>query len=93
MQHYSRGVKQQWCFTVVAGLYVLFYRLTNKDKYSGVVANELEFQSSLFNVDILNLLLKKKWWRDRKPNVIAFVIWSTLIVGGWGWWLESESLI
>ena len=59
MQHYSRGVKQQWCFTVVAGLYVLFYRLTNKDKYSGVVANELEFQSLLFNVDILNLLLKK----------------------------------
>ena len=59
------------------------------------MVNELEFQFSdpssfpgsggnnlLFDVDMVNLPLKKEWRRDRRPNVIAFVVWSALIVGG-----------
>ena len=59
------------------------------------MVNELEFQFSdpssfpgsggnnlLFDVDIVNLPLKKEWRRDRRPNVIAFVVWSALVVGG-----------
>ena len=25
----------------------------------------------------------KKWVRDRRPNVVVFVVWSALIVDGW----------
>ena len=39
------------------------------------------------DVDIVNLLLKNK----RPPNVVVFVVWSALIVGGWVvmTWVES----
>ena len=59
------------------------------------MANELEFQSSdlssfpwwveynlLFDVLIYSeSSVKKQWLRDRNPNVVVFVVWSTLIVG------------
>ena len=63
--------------------------------HNGVVVNKPEFKSSrsrsfpgwgecdlLFNVNIVNLLLKKQWRRDRRPNVAVFAVWSALIVGG-----------
>ena len=37
----------------------------------------------LLNPDIVNLLLKTSGGRDRRPNFVIFVVWSTLIVGGW----------
>ena len=39
--------------------------------------------SLLFNFDIVNLLLKHNGGRGRRPNVVIFVVWKTLIVGGW----------
>ena len=58
------------------------------------MVNELEFQfrdpssfpgwggnNLLFDVDIVNLPLKKEWRRDRRPNVIVFVVWSALVGG------------
>ena len=35
----------------------------------------------LFDVDIVNFPLKKEWRRDRRPNVIVFVVWSALVGG------------
>ena len=46
----------------------------------------------LFNSDIMNLLLKTNGERNRRPNFVIFVVWSTLIVGGWvlvAWSLKS----
>ena len=37
----------------------------------------------LFNPDIVNLLLKTNGGRDRRSNFVIFVVWSTLIAGGW----------
>ena len=34
----------------------------------------------LFDVDILNLLLKNNGRRDREPHFVIFVVWSALIV-------------
>ena len=64
------------------------------DDNDGVVVNTSEFQTSwprsfpgrgeydlLFNVDIVNLLLKKQW--GRRPNFLIFVVWSALIVDVW----------
>ena len=58
------------------------------------MVNELEFQfrdpssfpgwggnNLLFDVDIVNLTLKKEFRRDRRPNVIVFVVWSALVGG------------
>ena len=35
----------------------------------------------LFNVDIVNPLLKNKTWRDRRPHFVVVVVWKALIVG------------
>ena len=66
------------------------------DDNDGVVVNTSEFQTSrsrslpgrgeydfLFNVDIVNLLLKKQWGERQKANFLIFVVWSALILGGW----------
>ena len=37
----------------------------------------------LFDVDILNLLLKNNGRRDRGPHFVIFVVWSALIVNEW----------
>ena len=37
----------------------------------------------LFNSDIVNLLLNTNEGRNRRPNFVIFVVWYTLIVGGW----------
>ena len=37
----------------------------------------------LFNSDIVKLQLKVNVRRDRRPNFVIFVVWSTLIVGEW----------
>ena len=26
---------------------------------------------------------KIQWWRERRPNVVVFVVWSTLNADGW----------
>ena len=31
----------------------------------------------------MNLLFKNHGGGDKMPNVVAFVVWSALIVGGW----------
>ena len=36
----------------------------------------------LFNLDIVNLLVKTNGGRDRGPNFVIFVVWGTLMVGG-----------
>ena len=33
--------------------------------------------------DIVNLLFKDHGGGNRRPNVVVFVVWSALIVGGW----------
>ena len=35
----------------------------------------------LLNPDIVNLLVKTNGGRDRGPNFVIFVVWSTLMVG------------
>ena len=36
----------------------------------------------LFNVHIVNLLLKSNGARDRRPNFVIFAVWKAVIVGG-----------
>ena len=38
----------------------------------------------LFNSNIVNLLLKTKWGRNRRPYFVLFLVSSVLIVGRWG---------
>ena len=49
----------------------------------------------LFNSDAVNRLLKTNGGRDRRPNLVIFLVWSGLIVGGWvgGWWFGAESFV
>ena len=37
----------------------------------------------LFNVDIVNFLLKNNGGRNRRPNFVIFVVRSALKVAGW----------
>ena len=37
----------------------------------------------LFNVDIVNLLLKKTMRGDTEHIIFIFVVWSALVVSGW----------
>ena len=42
----------------------------------------MENMFSLFNSDIVNLLLNINRGKSKKPNFIILVVWYTLIVGG-----------
>ena len=46
----------------------------------------------LFNVDIVNFLLKNNGGRDRRPNFVIFVVRSALKVAGWVVLAWAESL-
>ena len=37
----------------------------------------------LFNVDIVNLLLKNNVGKYRRPHFVVFVVWSALVVCQW----------
>ena len=47
----------------------------------------------LFNVNIVNLLLKSNGARDRGPHFAIFAIWKAVIVGGWVVMTWAVSLI
>ena len=37
----------------------------------------------LFNINIVKLLLKKRWGKKQKASFLIFVVWSALIADGW----------
>ena len=54
------------------------YRLSQWGTVPGMEKYDFAFQS-----DIANLLLNTNGGRNRRPNFVIFVVWYTLIVGGW----------
>ena len=53
---------------------------------------EGENMNFFLNSDIVIILLKTKWGRERRLNFVIFVVWSALIVRGWvvvGWSRKS----
>ena len=74
--------------------------------HNGILVHTSEFQPSdprsfpeweeydlLFNVDIVNLLLKNNGGRDRRLQFGIFVVLKALIVGGWMVVAWAKSLI
>ena len=48
----------------------------------------------LFSSAIVKLFSNTSGGRNRTPNFVIFVVWSTLIVGGWRlWWHGAENLV
>ena len=48
-----------------------------------MVSQSNDLRSFVEKIFLLNLLLKKQLGRDRRPNIVAFVVWSPLFVSGW----------